>query len=203
MSVSRRWVQLGAGRARQISVGANGVPWITGCPGGNPNAPGPAEVYYLTWEQQPDNILSPFGPIPVWKYDDFNAINIYVDLNGYVFASDATGAIYCESGTATFDGAIVDLDLPGGNWLKVAESPANSFAVTACKENPVSSAPADGEMFYPSTWGYVPPGTSNGQFNIWCTGFDGSDQKPGRTQTGMRPCGSCSRQQSSIRMSSR
>ena len=51
------WAPLGVGCARAISVGPNGVPWILGCTGGNPNGTGPAWVYYLTWSNAPEIIL--------------------------------------------------------------------------------------------------------------------------------------------------
>ena len=174
----QEWVPLGAGQARSISVGPNGVPWITGAPGGNSDAAGPAWVYYLTWEQGSSLI-----PTPKWVYDNFSAINIYVNLNGMVFASDSTGAIYMDVGILAYPEAIEADELPSGNWWKVANADparANTFAVTVCGNSAIVNA---GEMFYP--WQYlptepnVPDGTINGEVSIWCTGCDGRDPSTG------------------------
>ena len=100
------WAPLGVGCARAISVGPNGVPWILGCTGGNPNGTGPAWVYYLTWSNAPELFFTTYK----WQYDNISAVTLYVNLNGVpqgnrIWNSAATLAGFCVSGEMDFTGS--------------------------------------------------------------------------------------------------
>jgi hypothetical protein len=156
------WVPLGTGCAHAISVGPNGVPWILGCPGGDPNAVGPAWVYYLSWSYPPDSFFATYQ----WNYDNFSAMTLYVNLNGVPFAADQFGNVWFEEANAA-SGNWNGNEEPSGVWGVAAVGPYGFFgalsglglgAIAAGVTRTVSQ-PA-GEMFYPAQWANICPGTN-------------------------------------------
>lgn len=166
------WTPIGVGCARSISVGPNGHPWILGCPNGNPEGKGPAWVYYLTWSRPAGSLFD----IYQWNYDNFSAMTLYVNVNGWPFATDETEAVYTDTGN-NGSGNTGYWELPSGVWARVANPAAG--AIAASVETSVLM-PA-GEMFYAAQyfdyWGN-PQGVSDGNVNLWTIGC-GSNCKNG------------------------
>jgi len=166
------WTALGAGCATKIATGPdmdNGSspssgysdhPWVLGCPGGNPKATGPAGVYYLTWG---GNGLI---PTPKWNYDNFNAMSLYVNINGWVFATDTNGAVWEDVGN-NGNPNMPYYNLPSGVWAKVAGGAVSNFAVTV-QTDVIQNA---GEMWYVDQYNYnAYQGEYSGDINIWGMG---------------------------------
>ena len=165
------WAPLGVGCARAISVGPNGVPWILGCPGGDPNATGPAWVYYLTWSYPPDLFFAAYQ----WNYDNFSAMTLYVNLNGVPFATDIFGNVWWEelnSATGDWTGT----EEPSGVWGLAASCSIfpglfelDCVGAIAVGVNREISQPA-GEMFFPNQWSYYYPGDTVANAAIYGVG---------------------------------
>jgi hypothetical protein len=173
------WVPVGAGCATAISVGPNNVPWILGCNGGNPNAKGPAGVYYLEYCNLPASTFLTYCtalgstgvlvPYPHWQYDDFDAVTLSVSLNGSVLATDASGVPHWElanNGNPS-PGAI---DLPSGVWAGFGQGGVSEIAVGLPFVQIAGGL--TGMLFYPAPSEPGPParGTRYDQATVWGIG---------------------------------
>jgi hypothetical protein len=164
------WVSLGVGCARQIAVGPDDAhPWITGCPNGNAEATGPSHVFYLTTQSGGSLI-----PTYQWNFDNFSALSIYVNLNGWIFATDAEGRVWEDDGTVNGLGYGYGYELPGGVWSQVASGAVGAFAATVSTTPcPQCQSPLPaGQLWYPAQFetGGINQGDYIGNTNIWGIG---------------------------------
>jgi hypothetical protein len=156
-----RWVPVGVGCASAIAVGANNVPWILGCNGGNPNAKGPSGVYYLEYCNLPVSTFLTYCsatgstgvvvPYPQWTYAGFDGVTLAVNLNGIPWATDASGVphedtwSYC-AGTGL---ACPWLGTTPGGWSAVGVGGKGQLAA-GVSVSIASPAEPSGMMFYPA-----------------------------------------------------
>lgn len=158
------WEPLGTGAASAIAVGANDIPWILGCGGGNCNDTGYEQaVYYLRWSTS--NCPDPQFciPSPEWIYDNFNAMTLAVDVNGVPFATDTTGTISKEYEVVSSPPPVT---LPNGQWQTVGRGAVSAFAAGVF----VDYYGGSGEYFYPAPTGNAPSGALYEQTQFWGTG---------------------------------
>ena len=128
--------------ARSISVGPNGVPWILGCTGGDPNGTGPAWVYYLTWSNPPGSL----SPVYQWNYDYFSAMTLSVNLQGTPNVTDVNGVVWAETANnGSYDTGY--LTEPSGVWVAISNGGAGAITAGVPRSVPGTKI---GEMFYPS-----------------------------------------------------
>ena len=155
------WAPLGVGCARAISVGPNGVPWILGCTGGNPNGTGPAWVYYLTWSNAPESFFTTYK----WQYDNISAVTLYVNLNGVPYVTDLVGNVWYETGN--YPGHLGGSETPTGSWSLARPCCVGAIAVSVSSTNaPLNS----GEMFYPLQNDDFWPGQALANTTMWAVG---------------------------------
>ncbi len=162
-SCSFVWTPLGTGCARTISVGANNVPWILGCPDGNANATGPAWVYYLSYSNSGGNLIS----TPKWNYDNFGqAIDVFVNLNGTPWVSAANGQFYLDN-LAPAAGS-VDTQ-PNGQWAEVSVPNVGYMGPAVVSANYTNSSVNAGVLWYPQQpTDYANPYLINQVWGIGC-----------------------------------
>jgi hypothetical protein len=167
------WAPLGVGCARSISVGPNGVPWILGCTGGDPNGTGPAWVYYLSWPTPQGS----FVPQYQWNYDNLSAgMYLYVNLNGIPYVSDNVGNVWYEAGMET--GGTAYTPTPIGSWNLGGNCCVGPIAVGVSiaddppvfPPNPPQPSQMAGEMFYPFTSDRYQPGWLARTTDMWALG---------------------------------
>jgi hypothetical protein len=181
------WEPLGTGCASSIAVGPNNVPWVVGCASaGNPVIASPQEVYYLNGGPgapagQPSNCSGTEGgfPIlncaPVWKSDNFQAVTIAVNIDGFPFATDSVGHVYedmpCNVTLSNGGPGCASPAKPNGSWVHVTHPAVSSFAIG----NNVRPYPA--EMWESPTYG-PPPSATNDKEEIWGVGCGSSCSAP-------------------------
>ena len=152
------WAPLGVGCARSISVGPNGVPWILGCTGGDPNGTGLAWVYFLTWSSPPGSLF----PVYQWNYDNISALTLYVNLNGLPYVTDIVGDVWYETGNYT--GSLPSTEEPTGIWSLARPCCVGAIAVGVSRTVPSIAA---GEMFYPPQNTHFSDGQLLAQTTMW------------------------------------
>jgi hypothetical protein len=168
------WAPLGVGCARSISVGPNGVPWILGCTGGDPNGTGPAWVYYLSWSNPTGSLF----PTYQWNYDHISGVTLYVNLNGIPYVTDVVGNVWYEAADSL--GLSGGKETPTGQWWLGRPCCVGAIAVGVTATIPPTHQGATGtlnagEMFYQrqtNTYTYGETFAWTQAYGAGCAGVD-------------------------------